>query len=203
MKKGKFIAYYRVSTKQQGNSGLGLEAQKSSVESKIKSVNGTLVAEFQEVESGKKNSRVELEKAIVMSRETGSTLIIAKLDRLSRDVEFLFKLKNSGIQFVALDIPEMNTMNIAIFGGIAQHERELISSRTKAALAELKKQGIKLGKNNLTDEARRKGSKTMHERFLATTEQTREIIRLKRIEEKDKKLSYRKLAQYLNEKGFR
>jgi DNA invertase Pin-like site-specific DNA recombinase len=132
------IGYVRVSTKNQGQSGLGLEAQKTAIEA------WAAAHQFQpvfriEVESGAKSSRPELNKALCMAKESNCPLVVAKLDRLSRDVEFLFRLKNAGVNFVCLDIPELNTLSLGIFATFAQYERERISQRTKAALAELKK----------------------------------------------------------------
>lgn len=107
------------------------------------------------MESGKKNNRPQLLAAIEYARKVKATLIIAKLDRLSRNASFIFTLRDSGVDFVCADMPDANTLTIGIFAVLAQHERELISSRTKAALQMKKKQGVKLGKpENLTDQAR-------------------------------------------------
>lgn len=157
----KFVAYYRVSTKGQGRSGLGLEAQKAAVEGYAKG-KGTVEREFKEVETGKEtgktSARPQLQAAIEYSKTAGATLVIAKLDRLARDVEFIFALRRAGADFVACDLPEFNTMTLAVFAGVAQYERELISQRTKDALAERKAKGAALGSpRNLTDEAKAKG----------------------------------------------
>lgn len=151
----KYVAYYRVSTQQQGNSGLGLHAQKETV---IKFIdNNTLLAEFTEIESGKNNQRQELVNAIEFANSNQATLIIAKLDRLSRNVSFIFQLRDSRVDFICCDIPDANTMTIGIFALLAQQERELISERTKSALAVKKAQGIKLGSpQNLSDLSRQK-----------------------------------------------
>ena len=149
-----FTAYYRVSTKQQGASGLGLEAQKATAQTFAAS-RGEIVEEYVEVESGKKNDRPKLAAAIAYAQATGSTLLIAKLDRLARNAGFIFALRDAGVDFVACDLPEANTLTIGIFAVLAQHERELISSRTKAALDARRARGLKLGNPaNLTDEAR-------------------------------------------------
>lgn len=196
--KKKYVAYYRVSTKKQGESGLGLEAQKSLV---ARSMDGVLIAEFIEVESGKNDKRTELEKAIAKAKEADAILIIAKLDRLSRNVSFIFKLRDSGVNFVCCDVPNANTLTIAIFAGLAQQERELISQRTKAALAEKKRHGVKLGKpDNLTQEAQRKGAQTNKEKFLAGYAQIAEVIRTKHNFER---LSYRAITEKLNSLGYR
>ena len=145
----KYIAYYRVSTIKQGDSGLGLEAQRNDV---TRYTNGNLLHEFTDVASGKKNTRPELEKALAMAKSENAVLIFAKLDRLSRDVEFIFSIRNAGVEIVCCDMPDLNTLTIGIFATMAQYERELISERTKKALAVKKAQGVKLGKpENLTN----------------------------------------------------
>lgn len=141
----KLIAYYRVSTQKQGQSGLGLDAQRSIVERYAESVGGEIVCSYREVESGRKSARPELMKAISHARHVGGTLVIAKLDRLARNVAFTATLMDSGLKFVACDVPHANEMTIHILAALAQQEAKLISERTKAALAELKKRGVKLG----------------------------------------------------------
>lgn len=133
----KYIAYYRVSTRKQN---LGIDAQRSTVEAYINNIqDARMVAEYSEKESGKDNNRVQLTEAIAQCKRDNATLIIAKLDRLSRNVSFIFALKDANVDFIACDLPEFNSLTLAIFSGLAQQERELISSRTKAALAEKKK----------------------------------------------------------------
>ena len=155
------IAYYRVSTQKQGISGLGLDAQRQSVTSYAKG-RYTIAAEFVEVESGKKADRAELTKALAMAKEVGAVLLIAKLDRLARNVAFTSALMASGVQFVAVDMPDANNLTIHIIAAIAEHERELISARTKAALEQAKKRGATLGTpDNLTNEGREAGHETM------------------------------------------
>lgn len=152
MKTKKFICYYRVSTKKQGRSGLGLDAQKSICENYVNAQHGITVNSYIEVESGKNDNREQLSSALAECKQTKSTLLIAKLDRLSRSVEFIFSLKNSGVDFACVDLPELNTMTLGIFATFAQSERERISERITIALAEKKKQGIRLGKpENLTN----------------------------------------------------
>jgi DNA invertase Pin-like site-specific DNA recombinase len=148
-----FVAYYRVSTQKQGASGLGLDAQKTAVANYVDG--RKIVHEVTEIESGKKSERVGLAEAIKIAQQTNSTLIVAKLDRLSRDVKFIFALRDSGVDFICADMPEANTLTIGIFAVMAQHERELISKRTKDGLAEAKRRGVVLGTpENLTDAAR-------------------------------------------------
>ncbi len=161
----KFINYYRVSTQKQGRSGLGLEAQRTMCTNYLSGIsNASIIAEYVDIESGKKNDRTQLTIAINECKKHNATLLIAKLDRLSREVEFIFNLRNSGINFVCSDMPDFNTLTLGIFATIAQYERELISERTKKALAEKKKKGIKLGApNNLVsklDSAINKSIKT-------------------------------------------
>lgn len=142
----KFVAYLRVSTVRQGRSGLGLEAQREAVRQFVSSRAGKIIApEFVEVESGKVNGRPELAKALKRCRVTGATLVVAKLDRLSRNAAFLMTLRDSGVEFVAADLPEANTMTVGVMAVVAQHEREAISQRTKAALAAAKARGTVLG----------------------------------------------------------
>lgn len=142
----KAVAYYRVSTDKQGRSGLGLDAQRIAVEDLCKSRDWQLIAPpFQEIESGKRNDRPELIKALERCRQTGATLVIAKLDRLSRNAAFLLTLRDSGVKFVAADMPDANDFTVNIMALVAQQEREVISARTKAALAAAKARGTRLG----------------------------------------------------------
>ena len=146
---GKFVAYYRVSTDQQGASGLGLEAQRSAVATYLDGGPWRLVAEHTEVESGKRADRPELAKALAACRKHKAKLIIAKLDRLSRNLAFIATLMDSGVEFVAVDNPHANKLTIHILAAVAQHEREAISERTKAALAAAKARGKRLGNPRL------------------------------------------------------
>lgn len=143
------VAYYRVSTARQGASGLGLDAQRKAVEDLCHAKGWELIAPpFQEVESGKRAERPELGKAIERATLTGSKLVIAKLDRLSRDAAFLLTLKASGVEFVAADMPDANNLTVGIMALVAQQEREAISRRTKEALAAAKARGQRLGNPN-------------------------------------------------------
>ena len=127
-----FVSYLRVSTKRQN---LGLDAQRTMIQNYISANGGEVISEYQEKESGKNDNRPQLAAALAECRRTGATLLIAKLDRLSRKVSFVFALRDAGVKFVACDLLEFNTLSLAIFCGLAQRERELISERTKAALA--------------------------------------------------------------------
>lgn len=139
------VAYYRVSTRQQGDSGLGLEGQVAAVERFAVSARATIVRAFQEVESGKKADRPELARALAFARRAGATLVIAKLDRLARNVHFLSGLMESGVDFVACDNPTANRLTIHILAAVAEDEARRISERTKAALAAYKARGGLLG----------------------------------------------------------
>jgi DNA invertase Pin-like site-specific DNA recombinase len=142
----KFVSYLRVSTARQGRSGLGLEAQREAVRAFVESRAGRIISpEFVETESGKRNDRPQLQAALGRCKATGATLVVAKLDRLSRNAAFLLTLRDSGVPFVAADMPEANTLTIGILAVVAQAEREAISARTKAALAAAKARGVKLG----------------------------------------------------------
>ncbi len=152
-----YVAYFRVSTQRQGASGLGLSAQRTSVNHFIQH-RGEIIAEFTDIESGKKNNRPELLRAIACCNERGGVLLIAKLDRLTRNVAFIFTLRDSGAEFICADMPEANTLTIGVMATMAQHEREVIGDRTRKALAEKKRAGFVLGKpENLTPAAVQKG----------------------------------------------
>ncbi|AOX20715.1 recombinase family protein [Kozakia baliensis] len=145
MADGRFVAYYRVSTERQGKSGLGLDAQKKAVADYLNGGDWSLVGEFTDIESGKNNERPGLAQAIERAKLTGATLVIAKLDRLSRNAGFLMNLRDAGVEFVAVDLPNANRLTVGIMALVAEQEREAISARTKAALAAAKARGAKLG----------------------------------------------------------
>ena len=148
MARGKFIGYLRVSTEKQGQSGLGLDAQRKAIEDYLNGGKWELLAEYVEIESGKRSDRPELAKALAHSKATGATLVIAKLDRLSRNVAFISNLMESGVEFVAADMPMANRLTVHVLAAVAEHEREMISQRTSAALAAAKARGAKLGNPN-------------------------------------------------------
>jgi DNA invertase Pin-like site-specific DNA recombinase len=153
----RFVAYYRVSTDRQGRSGLGLDGQREAVEAHANRVGGEIVASYQETESGKDNERPELHKALHHAKVTGATLLIAKLDRLSRDAAFLLTLQNSGVSFVAADMPDANELTVGIMAVVAQQERRMISERTRKALQQAKANGKRLGNPNGAEPLRRAG----------------------------------------------
>jgi DNA invertase Pin-like site-specific DNA recombinase len=152
MAQGQFVAYYRVSTERQGKSGLGLEGQQEAVRSYLNGGSWDLVAEVVEVESGKRNDRPKLAQALKLCRLHKATLVIAKLDRLARNVAFVSNLMESGVEFTAVDFPQANRLTVHILAAVAEHEAKAISLRTKAALAAAKARGVKLGgdRGNLT-----------------------------------------------------
>jgi len=137
MIKKQYIGYYRVSTKRQGDSGLSLESQKQDVQRFVPN-DGTLINEYTEVESGRKNNRKQLSKALQECRDTGATLVIAKLDRLSRNAPFTIMLRDSSVDFLCADMPEANSLTIGILALIAQDEADKISRRVKDALSVIK-----------------------------------------------------------------
>jgi DNA invertase Pin-like site-specific DNA recombinase len=155
------VVYYRVSTARQGASGLGLEAQRVAVETLCASRSWSIIAPpFQEVESGKRSDRPELLKALEQAKLTGARLVIAKLDRLSRDATFLLTLQDSGVRFVAADMPDANDLTVGIMALVARQERQAISRRTKEALAVAKARGVRLGNPNGAAAFRRAGKGT-------------------------------------------
>jgi DNA invertase Pin-like site-specific DNA recombinase len=199
----KFVVYLRVSTARQGQSGLGLEAQRAAVQAFVASRNGRIVApEFVEVESGKVNDRPELQKAIKRCRVTGATLAVAKLDRLSRNAAFLLTLRDSGVSFVACDMPEANTMTVGVMALVAQHEREAISARTKAALQAAKARGQKLGghRANAIDISQHQAEAVVAARAAADERLALVADDLRRL--KAAGLSLNAMAQQLNAEGI-
>lgn len=197
----KYIAYYRVSTQKQGQSGLGLEAQKTTVRKFING-NDNLIVEYIEVESGKNNHRPKLIEAIELCRKENAKLLIAKLDRLSRNVAFIYTLMDSKVEFACCDMPNANEVTIGIMAVLAQDERSRISQRTKSALAELKAKGVKLGSpQNLTKEVREKGLETRKSNAL-DNENNRKASALI-LSLRNSGQSFGSIAKTLNENGFR
>ena len=210
----RYVAYYRVSTKRQGESGLGLEAQVRMVQGYAR--NGSIVEEFTEKETGtSKRERPILAEAIEMCKETGAKLLIAKLDRLARDVHFISSLSRTGVDFICCDNPNANKLNINLLASVAESEAEAISARTKAGLGSIKerirKEGSyvsRSGRNitslgtpeNLTDEGRRKSGEAIKQRF-KNNRNTR-MARPYASELKDKGLELIEIADKLNSNGF-
>lgn len=156
-----FVSYYRVSTDRQGRSGLGLDAQRAAVAHFLNGGAWTLVAEFTEVESGKRADRPELAAALEACRRLKATLVIAKLDRLARNVAFIANLMESGVEFIAVDFPTANRLTLHILAAVAEHERAMIAERTKAALQAAKARGTALGwANPARHEDQRRATRT-------------------------------------------
>lgn len=161
---GNLIAYYRVSTRKQEKSGLGLEGQQAAVSEFALRQCAQVLAQYTEVETGKRADRPELAKAIAQAKRSRATLVVAKLDRLARNVAFTSALMDSGVDFLACDNPHANRLTIHILAAVAEDEARRISERTKAALAAAQRRGVKLGAarpecRNLTEAARRKGAR--------------------------------------------
>ena len=197
-----YIAYLRQSTKKQENSGLGVEAQREIINNYLKGE--TVIAEFLETESGKKTERPKLTEAIGMCRKTGATLIVAKLDRLSRNVAFTSRLLESDIEIIFCDFPQANKLVLHIISSIAEYEANLISQRTKQSLIAKKARGIKLGKpeNLLTkhDQAIKNSNRTNKQKALNNLNNKRAIAFLKVLQKEN--LSLSEMARILNEEGF-
>jgi len=139
------IAYYRVSTKSQGRSGLGLEGQQAALETYAKANASRIIASYREVETGKRKDRPELLRAVAHAKRAGATLVVAKLDRLARNAAFLLTLRDSGLPLVFCDLPNANQLTVGIMAVVAQEEARMISDRTKAALKAAKVRGVVLG----------------------------------------------------------
>jgi DNA invertase Pin-like site-specific DNA recombinase len=173
---GRFVAYYRVSTERQGQSGLGLEAQKAAVETWLNGGRHTVVGEFVETESGKTSDRPQLKAALALAKKRKATLVIAKLDRLARNVHFISGLIESGVNFVAADRPHAKAFELHIFAAMAEEEGRAISERTKAALQAAKARGVKLGNPTNLDEASAKGAEALRAKAAARAENVLPIL---------------------------
>jgi DNA invertase Pin-like site-specific DNA recombinase len=199
----KFVAYYRVSTDKQGKSGLGLEAQQETVKQHLAHCSGEIIEHFTEVESGKKNDRPELEKALRKCRLTGATLIIARLDRLSRNATFLMSLMDSKVKFVCADMPEANNFTVQILAVMAQYESKLISDRTKAALQAAKARGVKLGNPNLHLVRNSDTDKARNAHIASAAKRNEELLSVVReLEAEHGNLSLRQTAKLLNDANY-
>jgi DNA invertase Pin-like site-specific DNA recombinase len=197
------VAYFRVSTVKQSQSGLGLEAQREAVMRYARSEGKEIISEFLETESGQNDDRPQLSQALDQCELTGARLVIAKLDRLSRNVAFLANLMDSGVKFIAADNPQANELTIHILAAVAQEERRAISMRTKAALAAAKARGVKLGNPRL-EEARAKRDvqksvqKATAARVTAAKERAVKVMRAIEIACENGASSLQSIADYLN-----
>ncbi|MDJ1498791.1 recombinase family protein [Cytophagaceae bacterium DM2B3-1] len=195
----KYVAYYRVSTQKQGQSGLGLEAQKKTVEKFCEG--GQILAEYTDIESGKNNNRPELLKAIAHAKNNDALLVIAKLDRLSRNVYFISSLLESRVHFKACDLPEADHFTVHLFAALAEKERKMISERTKAALQAKKTQGHKLGNlKNLTREGAQQGAKAYQKAAVENMNNRRATALIVFL--RNSGMKWLHIADQLNQTGF-
>ena len=196
-----YIAYVRTST---GRQVLGLEEQQLRINQFIQSAGDNLVEIVIEQESGKNNYRVKLDYATNLCIKHGHTLLFTKLDRLSREVEFLFTLRNKGVKLRCIELPELNTLTLGIFGSVAQWERELISNRTKNGLAALKARGVKLGSPaNLTVDARKKGVESIIKKRVENENWKMAKMFIEHFQMKNGYINYTKISNELNIIGYK
>ena len=193
------IAYYRVSTQKQGQSGLGLESQRASVESYATKNCLQIAGEFTEIETGtKKKQRIEIFKAIDAAKVQGAVLLIAKLDRLARNVHFISGLMESGVNFVAVDMPTVTPLTLHVLAAVAEQEAVMISQRTKAALGALKARGKELGTpENLTYEAQLAGARVT---AAAAIDAYKKVLGYVKLLRKDG-MTFDAIAKQLNDEG--
>jgi DNA invertase Pin-like site-specific DNA recombinase len=205
MAQGKFVAYYRVSTAKQGKSGLGLEAQQEAVRSYLNGGSWQLVDEVVEVESGKRNDRPKLAEALRLCRLHGATLVIAKLDRLARNVAFISNLMESGVEFTAVDFPQANRLTVHILAAVAEHEAKAISTRTKDALAAAKARGKRLGgdRGNLPAVAKDGAKASVAARMAKANNRASDLVPIIEELKSSGAVSLRQIAAGLNAKGIK
>jgi DNA invertase Pin-like site-specific DNA recombinase len=196
----KYIAYVRTST---GKQNLGLEEQQTQVLDFVHRNTGLLIDTIVEQESGKNNQRTGLEKALTLCEKNGYVLLFTKLDRLSREVEFLFAIHRRGVKLRCLALPELNSLTLGVFGGMAQYERELISQRTKSALQELRKTR-KLGNpQNLTEEAKAKGREAVKRNREENSNWKMAKTFIEHFRLTNGYVHYTRIAELLNENGYK
>ncbi len=196
-----YIAYVRTST---GRQILGLEEQQLRINQFIESTGDNLIEVVVEQESGKNNNRIKLEYATNLCIKYGYTLLFTKLDRLSREVEFLFTLRNKGVKLRCIELPELNTLTLGIFGSVAQWERELISNRTKAGLAALKARGVKLGSpQNFTLEAKLKGGEAIIRNRVENENWKMARMFIEHFQMKNGYLNFTHISRELNLNGYK
>jgi len=188
----RYVAYFRVSTAKQGKSGLGLAAQKTAIDQFL-SPDDEVIAEFVEIQSGRKDQRIELWKAIGHAKKCNAKILIAKLDRFSRKVSFISSIMEEGLGLVVAEMPHASDFQLHIFAALAQEERRLISERTRNALREAKKRGVELGKNGKALAARNKAE--ANQRAIALAPIVLPMMQ--------KGMSFSAIARHLNECGVR
>jgi DNA invertase Pin-like site-specific DNA recombinase len=211
MAAGKFVSYLRVSTQQQGKSGLGLEAQREAVAGYLNGGRWKLVEEVVEVESGKRSDRPELARALSLCRAHRATLLVAKLDRLARNVAFISALMEAGVAFQAVDLPNANNLTVHIMAAMAEYEAKAISERTKVALAAAKARGTKLGVHSWKGTGKRWEVQTVASKGNAESAEVRALKADKFASDiknfiwqanTEGALSLRQIAAVLNERGL-
>jgi DNA invertase Pin-like site-specific DNA recombinase len=197
--RGKFFSYLRVSTDKQGERGYGLDAQRKAIDDYLNGGSWQLLGEYVEVESGKRNDRPQLEAALAACKRNKAKLVIAKLDRLSRNLAFIATLMERKVDFVCCDMPEANRLTIHIIAAMAEHERNMISDRTKRGLAAAKARGVKLGGPKLP-QARKAAQKAIRESADRHARNVQPIIRdIQRAGAR----TLREVAAALNARGIR
>ncbi|WP_276805245.1 recombinase family protein [Bacteroides stercorirosoris] len=198
----KYVAYLRQSTTKQEKSGLGIEAQRDIIHSFVK--DGQIISEYVETESGKNNFRPKLQEALALCRKTNSILIVAKLDRLSRNVAFTSKLLESDVEITFCDFPQANRLILHIISSIAEYEANLISQRTRQSLKAKKERGVKLGKSenlmNKHSEAIQRSNQTNREKAKNNTNNMRAVALLRSMVKEGMTVS--QMADKLNKQGF-
>lgn len=199
----RYVAYFRVSTQKQGRSGLGLEAQQQAVRDFLNLYGGKVIAEFQEVESGKRTDRPEFIKAADYAELSNATLLVAKLDRLSRDLHFVTSLQKRGIKFKLCDLPEIDQLTIHILAAMAEHEARMISTRTRVAMAQAKERGIVLGNPYLSVQRNRDVSAANDARSDAQTEWKRKIIKVIQHVQSEGHTTCKSIANALKHRGLK
>jgi DNA invertase Pin-like site-specific DNA recombinase len=204
MATGKFISYLRVSTQRQGKSGLGLEAQRQAVTDYLNGGRWKLVQEVIEVESGKRKDRPELLRALALCRVHGAKLLIAKLDRLARNVAFIANLMEAGVEFEAVDLPQANKLTLHVMAALAEHEAAAISARTKAALAAAKARGTQLGGYRWEiDRVARKGNRASAKvRAEHASKRAQDLLPMIEAIKAEGNTTLRQIAAVLNERGI-
>jgi DNA invertase Pin-like site-specific DNA recombinase len=207
MPEKRFVTYFRVSTQRQGRSGLGLDAQRETVNGYLNGGKWTIIDEFIEIESGKRSdNRPKLAEALSLCRIHDATLLVAKLDRLARNVAFISTLMESGVKFVACDLPKANDLTVHIMAAMAEYEAEVIGKRTKEALAAAKAKGTKLGGKrkgwNVSKVAAQGGRASGNVRSAAAKKHANDLVPTIHKIQADGATSLRQIAAALNERGI-